>query len=96
MLTQEEIEHIAHLARIELTQEEVVRYGKEMSAILEYIQKLEEIETDNVEPIGHITGMVNIYREDIARTENTEEVEGIMDNVPYTKKGCISVKQVLS
>jgi len=96
MLTQEEIEHIAHLARIELTQEEKVRYGKEMSAILEYIQKLEEIETDNVEPIGHITGMVNIYRQDIARTENAEEVAGIMDNVPHTKKECISVKQVLS
>jgi aspartyl-tRNA(Asn)/glutamyl-tRNA(Gln) amidotransferase subunit C len=95
MLSREEIKHIAGLARIEFTEEEEERHRKEMSAILEYVAKLDELDTDGVEPIGHITGMVNVLREDVVREASDDEKRQIMENVPEKKDGCIRVKQVL-
>lgn len=95
MLSQEEVRNIAHLARIELSDQEVEQFGREMSSILEYIQKLNELETENVEPIGHITGMVNIVRNDRVSGKREKEYDLLMRNIPKKKKGCISVQQVL-
>jgi len=94
-LTKQEIKHIASLARIELTEDEEERYRKEMSAILEYVRKLDELDTDGVEPIGHITGMVNVLREDVVLEASDEEKRRIMENIPEKRDGCIRVKQVL-
>lgn len=95
MLTKEEVLHIAQLARIELDDTEVSHYQKELSAILDYIQKLEHLPTDGVEPIGHITGMVNIYRQDKERIRDDEERKAIMENIPHKKKDYVCVKKVL-
>ncbi|QQS61279.1 MAG: Asp-tRNA(Asn)/Glu-tRNA(Gln) amidotransferase subunit GatC [Candidatus Moraniibacteriota bacterium] len=96
MLSKEEVCHIAHLARIELSDQEVEKFGKEMSAILEYIEKLNELDTQEIAPIGHITGMVNIYREDRVHSAKEQEHELLIKNIPKKKNDCIVVKQVLA
>ncbi len=95
MLSSQDIKHIATLSRIELSPEEEEIYREEMSAILDYVQKLDELDTDGVEPIGHITGMINSYREDVSRDDSVQEKEALMDNVPELKNKWVRVKKVL-
>ncbi len=95
MLTKEEIKHIAGLARIGIKDEEVERYQKELSAILDHFQELQELKTDKVEPIGHITGKDNVSREDKREELSQGEKEAILRNAPERKDNYVKVKSVL-
>jgi aspartyl-tRNA(Asn)/glutamyl-tRNA(Gln) amidotransferase subunit C len=94
MLSKDEVQHIAQLARIGVTDEEVEKYQKELSAILDYFEQLKEVDTEKIEPIGHITGMENIYREDKAEDFGDKGKKEILENAPETKDGYIKVKSV--
>ena len=59
-----EMEHVAMLARIELTEDEKRLFSKQINSILEYIDKLNELETKNIEPTAHILSIKNVFRED--------------------------------
>jgi len=63
-LTDEEIRKIALLARLGLSDEEVKKFGPQMTHILEYVEKLSEVKTDNVEPTAQVTGLTNVKRHD--------------------------------
>lgn len=95
MLTQEEVFHIAELARIRLTKEEAEKYQRDLSAILSYFEKLQEVDTENVEPIGHITGVLNVYREDKKEDFGDLGREAILANLPRRNGDFIQVKSVL-
>lgn len=95
MLTKEEVKHIAHLARIGITDAEVEKYQKDLSGVLEYFKQLEEVDTNGVEPIGHITGVVNRYRVDKAEECDAKQRERIMENLPGEKDGFVKVKSIL-
>ena len=95
MLTADEVKNIAALARIGVSEKEIEKYQKNLSGILDYFKKLEEIDTKNVEPIEHITGRNNISRED--RIEELSDLgrKKILNNAPETKNGYVKVKSVL-
>ncbi len=95
MLSKDEIQHIASLARIGLTGEETEKYQKDLSAILDYFKKLEELDTENIEPIGHITGRFNSFREDKDEDFGNLGRVAIMKNAPEIKDKFIKVKSVL-
>lgn len=63
-LTKEEIEKLAHLARLKLTPEEVTRFSNELTGILDYVQILGEVDTTGVVETAQVTGLKNISRED--------------------------------
>ena len=63
-LTAEEVRHIALLSRLELTDEEVEKYTRELGQILNYVEQLRELNVDDVEPISHAIPMANVYRGD--------------------------------
>ncbi|MEK7167911.1 MAG: Asp-tRNA(Asn)/Glu-tRNA(Gln) amidotransferase subunit GatC [Patescibacteria group bacterium] len=63
-LSQEQIEHIAVLARLELAPEEKEKYGEQLSAILDYVEKLGNVDTAEIEPTSQVTGLINVMRED--------------------------------
>ncbi len=63
-LTQEEIIHIARLANINLSEEEVEKFGKQLIDILSFVDNLNKGETSEVERLANVTGMKNIFRED--------------------------------
>ena len=61
----EQVEHIAFLARLELTTEEKEKFAKELTMILDYVDQLSEVDTEGFEPIAQITGLVNVIRRDM-------------------------------
>lgn len=63
-LTTEEVKHIAKLARLGLTDEEIEKFSTQLSDILNHAKMLDEVNTDNVEPIAQITGLKNVLFED--------------------------------
>lgn len=69
MLTDKEVKHIAGLARIKTSEEEEKSLQKDLSSILEYIEKLNEVDTTGVEPLYQTTGLVNSFRTDEPRGE---------------------------
>lgn len=94
MLSKDEVKNIALLARIGIKEEEIEKYQKDLSAVLDFFRELETVETDGVEPIGHITGMVSVARTDQAEDFSSVGKEGIIKNVPETKDGFVKVKSV--
>jgi len=58
------VEHIAHLARLRLSEEEKEKFGAQLSSILTYVEKLNELDTSGVEPTSHVLAMGNVMRED--------------------------------
>lgn len=94
-ISEAEVKHIADLARIGLSEEEVVQFAEEMSDILGYVEKLGEVNTEGVEPVAQVTGMVNVLREDEARDFGDEGRQIIVENFPDRQDGSIRVRQIL-
>ena len=61
------VEKVAKLARLQLSGEELDRYGKQLGAILDYIAKLEKIDVANLEPLAHAVDTDNVFRDDVPR-----------------------------
>ena len=64
MITRQDVEHVARLARLELGDAEIERMREQLNAILGYIDKLRELDVTNVEPTSHAVPLVNVMRED--------------------------------
>jgi len=92
MLSRDDIKHCAKLARIELTSEEEEKFFNQLSSILGYFEKLNELDLEGVEPIYQVTGQKNIFRED--EVTNTSRQEDMLRNAPEREKGFIKVKSV--
>ncbi len=67
-LTEAEVRHIARLARLELTADELTRMTAELDRIVGYVEQLGEVDTDGVEPVAQVTGLVNVERDDVPGT----------------------------
>ena len=66
--------HVARLARLELTDEEVERMGAELSGVLEHIEKMRELELHGVPPTSHVVDVVNALRDDVPTPSLAREV----------------------
>ena len=64
MISREEVQHVARLARLHLTDEEAERMREQLDAILAYIDKLRELDVEGVEPTAHAVPLVNVMRDD--------------------------------
>jgi len=95
MLEEKDIKHIAKLARLELSEDELEKYGKELSDILGYIDQLKEVDTSQVEPTAQVTGLENGFREDIVKKWNEEEREAALKQAPDLEDRQVKVKRVL-
>ncbi|MFA5872114.1 MAG: Asp-tRNA(Asn)/Glu-tRNA(Gln) amidotransferase subunit GatC [Parcubacteria group bacterium] len=94
MLSKDEVKKIANLARIEISEDEAMKYSTELSDILGFVDKLNEADTDGVEPIAHITGAKNAVREDEIIEYSRETKENIINNFPEKKDRFDKVKAV--
>ncbi|MDP2736297.1 MAG: Asp-tRNA(Asn)/Glu-tRNA(Gln) amidotransferase subunit GatC [bacterium] len=94
-LSKDEIQHIAKLARLELTGEELKKYGDQLSAVLNYIDQLKEVDTKGVEPTAQVTGLENVLRKDIARDWDEKEIEAALKDAPEREERFIKVKRVI-
>jgi len=94
-LKREQIDHIAKLARLELTEAELKKYGSQLSAVLNYVDQLKEVDTTDVEPTAQITGLENALREDEKEGWSERETEEALRQAPELESGQIKVKRVL-
>ena len=92
-LTQEEVQHIALLARLGLNEEEIERFRRQLSAILENFDILEQADTTNLAPTAQSVALQNVLRADEAKASYT--VEDIMANAPQQENNCFKVQSVL-
>jgi len=79
-ITREEVLHVASLARLELSEEEVERFGEQLSAILEAVGKVAELDLSDVEPTAHPLDLVNVWSDDESRP--CLPVEEALTNAP--------------
>lgn len=93
MLTPEEVRYIANLARLNLSEEEVQKYAKQLSSILDYAEILKEVDTENVKPISQITGLNNVKREDVVNAQGLSD-ELIGCTPQGVEQGQVKVKKV--
>lgn len=95
MISREEVEHIAKLARIGLSEEEKNKFQKELSVILDYFNLLKKVDVSKVKPTSYAVPSLESYgREDKAEKENPERTKKLIDATPEKDEGFIKVKSV--
>ena len=92
-LTPEEVAHIARLARVGLSQDEMSRFQDQLSQILDYFQRLQEVDTENVPPTAHTLAMHNVMRDDEPRP--SFDKDDILANAPEREGDLFRVRAVL-
>jgi len=95
MISKEEVKHIAKLARLSLSEKEIKKMQKELSFILDYIEKLKEIDVSDVKPTSHSIEMENVWRKDELNLELKTKNKKLLDLSPETKDGYLKVKSIL-
>jgi len=93
MITKKEVEHIAKLARLGLADKEIKKYQKELSSILDYFEKLKEVDIKDVEPTSHSVKVENVMREDESVKAKVAGSK-LMELAPETKEGYLKVKSI--
>lgn len=92
-LTIKEVEHVAMLARLSLSEEEKQIFAEQLGAILDYVEKLNELDTEGVEPLAHILPVFNVFREDEVKPGSTRDE--ILSNGPLTEDGYYKVPKII-
>jgi aspartyl-tRNA(Asn)/glutamyl-tRNA(Gln) amidotransferase subunit C len=92
-ITHKDVEHVAKLARLELSAEEQEQFTEQLNAILSYAEKLNELDTEHIQPTTHVLKLVNVMREDVTRASLT--IEQVMRNAPEEEDDQFRVPAVL-
>jgi len=89
----EEVKHVAHLARLAITDEEAAMFTEQLDSIISFAEELNEVDTENVKPTTHVLQMKNIMREDVP--DKGLPIEDVVKNAPDHKDGYIRVPSIL-
>ncbi|MCM3749068.1 Asp-tRNA(Asn)/Glu-tRNA(Gln) amidotransferase subunit GatC [Paenibacillus pasadenensis] len=92
-ITVQDVEHVANLARLELSAEEKEQFTGQLNAILKYAEKLGELDTEGVEPTSHVLPVTNVMREDAVKESLSNETA--LQNAPDDEDGQFKVPAVL-
>ena len=92
-LSKDQVKHVAKLANLNLTEEEIKKYGIQLSSILEYVKQLEEVDTIGVEPTFNVSGLTNVYHPDEVIPGLTKEE--VLANSKEKKNSMFVVKRVI-
>ncbi|MCX8116340.1 MAG: Asp-tRNA(Asn)/Glu-tRNA(Gln) amidotransferase subunit GatC [Desulfobacterota bacterium] len=88
-----DIEKVARLARLELTEEERERFGQQLDQILVYMDQLNRLDTSGVEPTSHAIPLVNVFRED--EVSGSFPGQEILSNAPDQEEGYFKVPRII-
>ena len=92
MIEIKDVEHVAKLARLELDEDEKVKFSKQLGDILKYVEQMNEIDTAGVEPMNHAIEFYNVMRDDVEKYENTREE--LMANAPDSEADFFKVPKI--
>ncbi|MBV5261623.1 Asp-tRNA(Asn)/Glu-tRNA(Gln) amidotransferase subunit GatC [Synechococcus moorigangaii CMS01] len=93
MIDLEQVRKVAHLARLELTPEDEAKLPEQLSAILDYVEQLSELNTENVAPTTRAIDVSNITREDVQKTYGDRQL--LLDNAPDREDDYFRVPKIL-
>ena len=92
-LTKQEVEKVAKLARLELTESEEAAFAKQLSQILTHVETLQQYDTTGIEPTATVLGQVNVFRPDM--TLPSLSVESAVANAPESSDGFFVVPKII-
>ena len=92
-IKREEVEHVAHLARLEFQTEETEKFTAQLNDILLYMDKLNEVDTTGVIPMSHAITVTNAFREDAVKASLNRDLS--LANAPEARGGCFLVPRVV-
>ena len=92
MITKDDVKHVAKLARLELTEEEIDKYSKQLGSILQYVEQMNEVDTTGIEPMPHAIPVYNVMREDVVKYEQTKDE--MLANAPFEEDGFFRVPKI--
>ena len=92
-LSEDKVRHVAKLAKLELGVNEIEKFQKQLSEILDYIAILNEVETGKVEPTSQVTGLENVFRED--KMEKSLSQEEALSGAKNKLQGRFKIKAIL-
>ncbi len=93
-LSKKEVEHIALLARLGLTEAEKEKFAKQLSSILDYVEQLKEVETEGIEPTAQVTGLENVMRPDVIEKCPKEIMKKLIELAPESEDNLVKTKSV--
>ena len=92
-ITLAEVKHVAALAKLSFTDEELAKIAKELDDIVGYVEQLKELNVDDVPPTAHVLDLHNVFRDD--KVEPWLTNAEALQNAPAQKKGYFSVPKVI-
>jgi aspartyl-tRNA(Asn)/glutamyl-tRNA(Gln) amidotransferase subunit C len=92
-ITVEEVEYVARLAYLTLSEEEKDKFTLQLNSILEYMDKLNELDTTEVEPTSHVLPILNVFRGD--EVKDSRPIEEMLQNAPERELNYIRVPRVV-
>ena len=92
-ITKEQVEHVAKLARLAITEEEKATFSEQLSSILTYVEQLNRLDTSKVEPTSHVISMQNVFRED--RVKDCLPREEVLAGAPDASEEFFRVPRII-
>ncbi|MGB8453461.1 MAG: Asp-tRNA(Asn)/Glu-tRNA(Gln) amidotransferase subunit GatC [Anaerocolumna sp.] len=92
-ITDETIDYVAALAKLNLSGEEKEKAKKDLGSILAYMDTMNELDTEHIEPMSHVFPIRNVFREDVV--VNKPNRDGLLGNAPASKDGCFMVPKTV-
>ncbi len=92
-LSRDQVEHVAHLARVGITEEDIERFSHQLSDVLDYFERLDQVDIEGVPPTSHTLPLHNVMRED--ETEPSYDVDDILSNAPNQQERRFRVRAIL-
>ena len=92
-ISKDDVQYVARLARLEVSGEEVDKFTLQLNSILDYMDKLNKLDTTGVEPVSHVIDVCNAFREDAVGASFTQEVS--LSNAPEKQKGFFRVPRII-
>lgn len=92
-ISREQVEHVANLARLNLTEEEKEQMIADMGVIIEFADKINSVNIDDADPTAHVLPINNVFREDIVNPSFSRDE--LLSNAPNKENGCYSVPKIV-
>ena len=92
-ITRIDVEHVAQLARLRFSEDQLVLFTEQLNTLLSYFDKLQEVDTTGIEPSTHAVSLCNAFREDLSRPSIVED--DALRNAPASERGCFKVPKII-
>jgi len=95
-LQNDDVKRVASLAKLDLTDGEITKFGKQLSSVVDYVKQLDEVDTKDTDPTSQTTGLLDVTRKDIVKPEESLPVAGVLSGTENTLNDYFVVPAVIN